>query len=158
MSTFGMIFLLSTVTLGQPSTVPQGFFVFCREASAYCRDPNYHNLRKTIGTWQTLPKPARVIVIETLFRRLPSDEVIKLRSTGDLMIESRIDSGDLKFGGHGHSIEQDLFTIGGKAAWAIGELISVDNLPMIVEGQTNKERAEIIKTIRTRIDYYIKND
>ena len=146
------------VVASQSAPAPQSVFALCREASNYCREQDYVESRDTIARWQQLPKESRIVLISCLVRRLQSDEKVRLRNTEDTIIWNRLLTGELKFQGHGLIINQDLFIVGGKAAWAIGELISVNNLPMIVEGQTNKERAEIIKTIRTRIDFYIKND
>lgn len=61
-----------------------------------------------------------------LVARLSNKTKVGLRNTADLIIWGRIDTGDLRFYGHGGVIEQDIFTVAGRAAEALNQLTGED--------------------------------
>ena len=57
-----------------------------------------------------------------LVSRLTIKTKVGLENTADLIIWERIGSGDLKFYGHGGGMQEDIFTIAGRASWILNEL------------------------------------
>ena len=54
-----------------------------------------------------------------LICRLSNKTKIGLVNTADLIIWDRIRSGELKFYGHGGGMQEDLFTVAGRASWIL---------------------------------------
>lgn len=61
-------------------------------------------------------------VFPHLISRLAIKQKIGLVNTADLIIWDRIETGDLEFYGHGGSIDEDLFTIAGRASWILNDI------------------------------------
>ncbi len=139
----------------QASVMPLVSVVLREQATTFLEEKDYTLSRKFIERWQFLPKPCKIVLLETLACRLSSNKRIKLVNTEDMIIPSRLFSGDMQWPGHGYVIRQDLFVAGGKAAWAIAELIGTE-LPEVTEGQTKKERAAMAVKIEQRIKEYAK--
>ena len=57
-----------------------------------------------------------------LVARLSVKSKVGLENTADLIIWERIESGDLKFYGHGGGMQEDIFTIAGRSSWILNEL------------------------------------
>ena len=57
-----------------------------------------------------------------LIQRLACKRKMGLTGTADLIIWDRVATGDLQFYGHGGAIEEDLFTIAGRASWILNEI------------------------------------
>jgi hypothetical protein len=57
-----------------------------------------------------------------LVTRLTIKTKVGLENMADLIIWERIGSGDLKFYGHGGGMQEDIFTIAGRASWILYEL------------------------------------
>lgn len=57
-----------------------------------------------------------------LVSRLSNKKKVGLTNTADLIIWCRIETGDLKFYGHGGGISEDIFTIAGRASWILNEI------------------------------------
>lgn len=57
-----------------------------------------------------------------LVARLTHKKKVGLEGTADLIIWDRIQTGDLKFYGHGGVIGEDLFTVAGRASWILNDL------------------------------------
>jgi hypothetical protein len=66
------------------------------------------------------------------------------------MIPYRLEKGELQFHGHGLVVSQDLFTMGGRAAWAIGKLLD-EELPELNGGLTADEWANRADEIVGRV-------
>ena len=58
-------------------------------------------------------------VFPHLICRLSNKTKIGLVNTADLIIWDRIRSGELKFYGHGGGMQEDIFTIAGRASWIL---------------------------------------
>jgi hypothetical protein len=78
-----------------------------------------------------------------LIKRLGNKTKIGLTGTADLIIWDRIGTGDLKFYGHGGSIEEDIFTISGRASWILNEITGESFAK--VHGSTSKEDIKLFK-------------
>ena len=61
-------------------------------------------------------------VFPFLVARLTNKTKVGLENTADLIIWDRIVSGDLKFYGHGGGMNEDIFTVAGRASWILNEL------------------------------------
>ncbi len=76
-----------------------------------------------------------------LVARLSNKTKIGLKNTADLIILGRMDTGDLRFYGHGGVIREDLFTIAGRASAALnqitGESFAVVNPDLTKEAALN---------------------
>ena len=90
-------------------------------------------------TWAKLPEKKRQAIGKLLLPKLTDRTNVGLINTADLIIYYRIDIGDMKFYGHGWSIPQDLFLIGGRAAYALSQLYDLDTLPELNAGLSKAE-------------------
>ena len=57
-----------------------------------------------------------------LINLITKSKVIGLEGYADLIIWERIESGDLKFFGHGWIVSDDIFSIAGRASWILREI------------------------------------
>ena len=84
-----------------------------------------------------------------LISRLSVKKKIGLKHTADLIIWDRIGTGDLKFYGHGGGMQEDIFTIAGRASWILNEITGEDFA--VVHGNLTKKQAKEFKN--NWIDY-----
>ena len=80
-----------------------------------------------------------------LVARLSYKEKIGLINTADLIIGDRMSTGDLAFYGHGGFVNEDLFTIAGRASWILNDLTGEEFAS--VHGRLTKEEAENYKAL-----------
>ncbi len=78
-----------------------------------------------------------------LVARLSDKRKIGLENTADLIIWDRIQTGDLKFDGHGGGIDEDIFTVAGRASWILNQLTG-ENFA-VVHGNLTEEQSEDFK-------------
>jgi hypothetical protein len=100
--------------------------------------------------WAQLPKTERARFVEPLLDALTDCRRVGLRDTADLIIPYRIGTRELKFQGHGGIVRQDLFLVGGRAAWALSRLFETD-LPELNGGLTVDQWAERAADIAKRV-------
>ena len=60
-------------------------------------------------------------VIPDLIEMVKNSAFVGLKGQADLIIWERIESGDLKFYGHGWVVADDLFRVAGRASWVLSE-------------------------------------
>jgi len=65
-------------------------------------------------------------VFPHLICRLSNKTKIGLINTADLIIWDRIRTGELKFYGHGAGMQEDLFTVAGRASWILNWMTGED--------------------------------
>ena len=104
---------------------------------------------KPVEAWAKLPAADRAQLVGLLIPALTDVRYVALRDTADLVIWYRLGKGEMKFQGHGWGIDQDLFTTGGRAAWAISRLMDTD-LPELNAGLTADEWAKRAADIAKR--------
>lgn len=109
------------------------------KVESFLIETDYPKLRKVVAVWGTLSASDRVLLTEIISNHLRTTTKSGLTNPQDLIIPYRNDVGDLKFQGHGDVVYQDLFIVGGKAAWMIEELTGV-RLPEINEGLDKDSR------------------
>lgn len=80
-----------------------------------------------------------------LVARLSDKRKVGLKNTADLIIWERNMTGDLKFYGHGGSINEDIFTIAGRASWILNS-ITGENFA-VVHGDMTREDAQRFKNL-----------
>ncbi|MBL4704950.1 MAG: hypothetical protein JKY54_10535 [Flavobacteriales bacterium] len=78
-----------------------------------------------------------------LVTRLSMKKKVGLINTADLIIWDRISTGDLEFYGHGAGMQEDIFTIAGRASWILNELTGEEFA--VVHGSLSEEQAEEYK-------------
>lgn len=81
------------------------------------------------------------IAFPYLVTRLSMKKKIGLENSADLIIWDRIRTGDLKFYGHGGGMNEDIFTIAGRASWILNELTGED-FAIVRIGMTNEQAVE----------------
>lgn len=77
-------------------------------------------------------------VLPDLIELLKDPKFIGLEGQADLIIDERIESGDLKFYGHGWWVKDDLFRSAGRASWILSE-ITGQNLSWISMKSTDEQ-------------------
>ena len=132
--------------LAHHAAVPPELRPDAKQVADYLAAEELPALLQAGGVWYRLRKADRNRVVDLLTPALASRKRVPLRETADLIITYRWATGDLEFYGHGGFVDQDLFTVGGRAAWAIGELLDV-KLPELNEGLTFKDWAARVNDI-----------
>ncbi|MFN8308959.1 MAG: hypothetical protein U0T73_03255 [Chitinophagales bacterium] len=84
-------------------------------------------------------------VFPFLVVKLSDKRKIGLTNTADLIIGDRMNTGDLKFYGHGGGMTEDIFTIAGRASWILNELTGEDFA--IVHGNLTQQDAKWFKVL-----------
>ena len=79
-----------------------------------------------------------------LVARLTQKTKIGIENSADLIISDRMWTGDLKFYGHGGGMQEDIFTIAGRASWILNELTG-ENFATVRIGLTQEEALEYQK-------------
>lgn len=65
-------------------------------------------------------------VFPHLICRLSNKTNVGLTNTADLIIWDRIQTGELKFYGHGGGMQEDIFTVAGRASWILNWMTGED--------------------------------
>jgi len=65
-------------------------------------------------------------VFPHLICRLSNKTKVGLTNTADLIIWDRIQTGELKFYGHGGGMQEDVFTVAGRASWILNWMTGED--------------------------------
>jgi hypothetical protein len=65
-------------------------------------------------------------VFPHLICRLSNKTKVGLTNTADLIIWDRIQTGELKFYGHGGGMQEDIFTVAGRASWILNWMTGED--------------------------------
>lgn len=85
-----------------------------------------------------------------LIKRITNKKEIGLKNTADLLIDERIQSGDLKFYGHGRGVQDDLFTIAGRVNYLLKK-ITGENFGRVSMYSTPKD----LKKLQNRWTYWL---
>lgn len=123
------------------------------QVSTYLATEKCPEVESAVEAWVRLPKADRANLAGLLVPALTDVRRVGLREPGDLFIAYRVRTGDLKFYGHGWAVKQDLFTTGGRAAWAISRLLDTD-LPELNAGLTAEKWAERATEIAKRVERF----
>jgi hypothetical protein len=81
-------------------------------------DPNYHQLR--LAEYWCVNN--RAVIIPDLIELLKDRSEPGLTNSADLIIPERLNTGEIKFYGHGGIVNDDLFTVAGRASWLLKEI------------------------------------
>ena len=90
-------------------------------------------------------------VFPYLICRLSNKTKIGLANTADLIIWDRIRSGELKFYGHGGGMQEDIFTVAGRASWILNWMTGEDFASVGIEMTPNmaiKYQADWVRYIQ----------
>jgi hypothetical protein len=90
-------------------------------------------------------------VFPFLVARLTSKQKIGLINSADLIILERINSGDMKFYGHGGSLEYDLFTTAGRVSWILNDLTG-EKFAIVKAGMSKTEAVNYKALWKSYID------
>lgn len=85
------------------------------------------------------------ISVPKLIILLTDTTKVGLKNTGDLIIWDRVNSGDLKYYGHGGVIYEDIFTIAGRASYILHELTGESFA--LVNMKTSKDKLKVYQEI-----------
>lgn len=83
-------------------------------------------------------------LLSGLVAQLTNSTPTKLKGAGRLIIWERITSGELLFEGKGYQVDDDLFTVGGRANWALRN-VTKKNFGLVTPSSTTDDRAAIQK-------------
>lgn len=93
------------------------------------------------------------IAFPYLIAMLSDKKKVGLTNTADLIIWDRMGTGDLQFYGHGGCVNEDLFTVAGRASWILNEITGEHFA--VVHGNLSKQQAEEFK--KMWVDYIRNN-
>ena len=83
-------------------------------------------------------------MLPKLIQRITHNKEIGLENTADLIINERIQNGDLKFYGHGQIATDDLFKISGRANHLL-KRITGEDFGSVMMNSTQEELTELQK-------------
>jgi hypothetical protein len=121
-----------------------------KQVAAYLASKQWPEVFRTVKAWSKLPKDDQTRLAELLTKSLIDRSPVQLRDTQDLIIPYRLARGELNDRGHGLVVCQDLFTVGGRAAWALSRLLETD-LPYLNDGLTAEEWVKRVADITRRV-------
>jgi hypothetical protein len=121
------------------------------QVASYLDTKSASELVQTAERWRKLPVEDRVRLVELLSRHLVSTKPARLPDPEDLIIWYRLDKGELTWPGHGLSVRQDVFIVGGRAAWALYWIMGGEDLPELNEGLSRDERQRRVEEILLRV-------
>jgi hypothetical protein len=90
-------------------------------------------------------------VFPHLICRLSNKTKVGLSNTADLIIWDRIQTGELKFYGHGGGMQEDIFTVAGRASWILNWMTGEDFASVGIEltpSMAIKYQAEWVRYIQ----------
>jgi hypothetical protein len=90
-------------------------------------------------------------VFPHLICRLSNKTKVGLTNTADLIIWDRIQTGELKFYGHGGGMQEDIFTVAGRASWILNWMTGEDFASVGIEltpSMAIKYQAEWVRYIQ----------
>ena len=106
--------------------------------------------------WTKRSPSYKLHLAKTLAKSLQNNAVVKLRSTADLIIPNRIVTGGLMAYSHGYCPGQDVFLVGGRAAWGIAELTNLDQLPTLDDTLTAGEWNKRALAIEVKVKAFVE--
>ncbi len=90
-------------------------------------------------------------VFPQLICRLSNKTKVGLTNTADLIIWDRIQTGELKFYGHGGGMQEDIFTVAGRASWILNWMTGEDFASVGIEltpSMASKYQADWVRYIQ----------
>jgi hypothetical protein len=90
-------------------------------------------------------------VFPHLICRLSNKTKVGLSNTADLIIWDRIQTGELKFYGHGGGMQEDIFTVAGRASWILNWMTGEDFASVGIEltpSMASKYQADWVRYIQ----------
>jgi hypothetical protein len=116
-----------------------------KKVLAYLAEPDYPTFQATVDGWQAAGPADRSRVVALLLPHLMDLTVVKpVNHLHKITINYRVATGDVERTNElrRNNTDQDLFVVGGKAAWAIGEITQLGKqLPEFTSGM-KRERLE----------------
>jgi len=95
--------------------------------------------------WKKLPESSRRELVIVLLGKMESLQPLKLTDYADMAVKSRVAAKKMQWHGHGLFLDQDVFIVGGRCAWAIEEMLGC-KLPPITEELKPEALSKSVKT------------
>jgi hypothetical protein len=93
-----------------------------------------------------LPPDQRKQILLELLHRLRNTREGRIENYADMTVTSRVRAGKMRFRGLGYNLEQDIFLVNGRCAWAIDEILGCRLPAFTVEvGQDAKKLDESVE-------------
>ena len=121
-----------------------------QQVQKYLAAKPYPELSRTVQAWSKYPDSDRRRLTLKLIDKLSDRAYVGMTEQTDMVIFYRVETGDMKMYGHGGQIYQDLFLVGGRAAWALSEMYEVRGLPELNAGLSQEEWNKRAKQIAAR--------
>ena len=150
MLSFWLCSLFAAATFGaEPSTAPSTE----AQVAAYLGEQDFGKSSAILRAWKTAGPDQKIALMEELEKSLGSTKAIPLTNTADMMVWSRPSQGN--FDGHGLILKQDVYVVGGKAAWAMEFVLDLQ-LPPILEKMAEEDKSRSIAQIKATVSAYEK--
>lgn len=107
-----------------------------------------------VRSWRAAAPATRVAVAAALAARLADTSHADIRDVGLFFVPSRGRPNDPAAGQHGVLVRQDVFVVGGRAAWALEMLFGGMVLPELSETLDPQTRSRRVATIREVVRQY----
>ncbi|MCE9532233.1 MAG: hypothetical protein K8T89_14105 [Planctomycetes bacterium] len=106
---------------------------------------------QTVLEWERVGRTKKADILKELSEQVTSGEIIELIKLEDNFIVPRPNANH--FQGHGSIVRQDVFIRGGKAAWAIEQLLNIQLHP-ITEKMTKEELEGAVREAQNCVASY----
>lgn len=139
--------------LAQPTTLPATRAILVTD---YLNERKFPNCWKIITLWQQTSGDVKIVILQELEDHLSDLNTMEVENFDDTVILPRArKKGIIRGFGHGAILQQDIFIRGGKAAWAIEELLGLQ-LPPITEKMPKEDLDRIVREAKNCIAAYAR--
>ena len=138
----------NTNMVQQTNQVPQLSATHAVDELTTCND--FKKLDQLLQEWSAWPEATKQTLFPALSEQLGSLRELTLTNMEDVAVMGRVKTGKMKWHMHGLMVQQDIFTVGGRAAWALEHLLKTE-LPSIEAGLGQDELLKRVKTIKDKI-------
>ena len=131
---------LAVVSTINATLVPKSYELpFAKQVTTYLTAKEWPEVFELARDWTKPWCKFRPYVTMVMIRELNNRSYVKLCNTADMHVSYRLMTGEMKDQGHGRVIFQDLFTRGGRAAWALSEMYDLNHIPELNAGLSKAE-------------------
>lgn len=121
------------------------------QVNCFLTSTQFSQLATTAAKWKDARPDEKHILIQELQFRLSSTKSLALGASSDVIVRHRLEKGEMAFHGDGVIVDQDIFCEGGRAAWALEQMLDV-KLPTITEDMNPHDLSNDVQRIKSTIN------
>jgi hypothetical protein len=147
----GLILWIVTLNAIGKSEVPHR--IADAEIVSLLKTHDFEVMAQIIKMWKATPLSRRIDLLSALLPHVSSGSETPINNATDMVVRSRLRPTKREFPGHNLILLQDVYVEGGRAAWAIEELVGTAITP-IVANSTLEDRRSVQNVARMVVESY----